>query len=144
MKEQFVTYEIALALKELGFDEEVLATYDTDEINDSKHELKIFAFAVPDKGIFEQGFKKGWCIRAPLWQQAIDYLREIHNCHIYIRPEPYTTGINYNWQLLFYNPEDRTCWDKRSTGMYGDNGEYSIYEEALEEALLHALKLIKI
>lgn len=72
MKEQFVTYEIALKFKELGFDEEVIATFDTDENN----ELKIFAFSVPDKGIFEEGFKREWCIKTPLWQQAIDFLKE--------------------------------------------------------------------
>jgi|LFRM01.1.fsa_nt_gb hypothetical protein len=77
IEKQFVTYEIALKLKELDFDEEVIALYDTEFV-ETKCKLNIFAFTVPNKGVFEEGFKKGWCIKAPLWSQVIGWLKLNH------------------------------------------------------------------
>lgn len=82
--------------------------------------------------------------RYMMWMTSISkWLRETHDCHVYIRPEPYNTGINLNWQVLFYNSQSVTCWDDRSTGLYGDNGEYKTYESALEAGLHKALELIQ-
>ena len=122
MEEQFVTYEIALKLKELGFDEEVIATFDTDENN----ELRIFAFSVPDKGIFEIGFNKGWCIKAPLWQQVVDWLREKHNINV---------SINYSTYLNLFNGIIVT--NKRFQSWHNK------YEDARKYTILKALELIK-
>lgn len=128
MKEQFVTYEIALQLKEKGFKEEVLATYDTEK-TDSRNELKIFAFSVPNKGIFEEGFNRGWCIRAPLWQQAIDWLRgECFN--IVIFPVNDRTEWFYGINVVTWQACDRSVL-------------YKSYEEAREQAILKALPLIQ-
>lgn len=71
------------------------------------------------------------------------YLREKYNCHIQITHEPYTNGINFNVQVLFYNPNSVDCWDELSSGVYGDNGEFPTYEEALEFGLQEALRRIK-
>jgi hypothetical protein len=72
------------------------------------------------------------------------WLREVHNLHVIIQPEFYTTGINYCVQVLCYAPELEDCEDNnKCTGMYGDNGEYPTYEEALEFGLQLALNLIK-
>ena len=77
-----------------------------------------------------------------LWMMQIHkWLREVHNCYIKIVPEAYTTGINFNWQVLFYDPTDIDCWSDTSTGLYGDNGEFPTYELALEAALLKSLTL---
>ena len=71
------------------------------------------------------------------------WLRNKHNCHIYIMPEAYKTGINFNWQILFYEVNHDDCWGDKSTGMYGDNGEYPTYELALEAAITKSLTLIE-
>ncbi len=132
MKEQFVTYEISLKLKELGFDEEVIATFDTYENN----ELKIFAFSVPNKGIFEEGFKKGWCIKAPLYQQVTDWFREKHNIHIVVSgrlvndPKKKT----YKWEVYGDFEEEP---GKLYAGLDKD------YYTAYNEAILKAIELIK-
>ena len=67
MKEQFVTYEIALKLKELGFNGECIAHFYKDE-----------SFA------FNQDYKSrviptiiqndDWTL-APLWQQTVKWIR---------------------------------------------------------------------
>ena len=67
MKKQFVTYEIALKLKELGFDEECLGYY-----------------TINNKGLLYPYNKSKYINRkdflcvAPLYQQIIDWLREKH------------------------------------------------------------------
>lgn len=68
MKNQFVTYKIALKLKELGFNEKCIATFDEDE----NFELQNF----------EQNYDTfpSHIIAAPLWQQVIEWLdnKDIH------------------------------------------------------------------
>lgn len=72
MKEQFVTFEIAKKLKELGFDELCFGYYKNGEFN--------FAQTLNDKqtariGVFQVSSDLGEndCI-APLWQQAIEWI----------------------------------------------------------------------
>jgi hypothetical protein len=68
MNKEFVPYEIALALKELGFDEPCLGRYWHEEfklINIDKQ------FEVPH-----------YACSAPLYQQAFKFFREKHNLHI--------------------------------------------------------------
>jgi hypothetical protein len=63
-----------------------------------------------------------------------------HNVIIHIQPEFYSQGINWNWQISFYNPEtfdDPDLMD--GTGLYGDNGEYKTKEDALEDAVKYSL-----
>lgn len=70
MKKQFVTYEIAIKLEELGFNEKCLGSY----------------CVTPkfDAGDFELGVS--YSLKAPLWQQAIDWLREEHKLHVSVLP----------------------------------------------------------
>lgn len=126
MEKEFVPYEIALKLKELGFDGEVIATFDTSK----DHKLDIFAFSVPNKGIFEEGFKKGWCIKAPLWQQAIDWFREKYNLYLSVE----ANFSNKRWYFV-----TGTMWEYNSGGLFDD---FKTYEKAREQAILKAINLI--
>ena len=74
MKEQFVTYEIALKLKELGFDELCFGEYIIPE----NPELEIYQDN--DYNMYYDK-PKSICL-APLWQQVIDWFREKHNMSI--------------------------------------------------------------
>jgi hypothetical protein len=69
MVEQFVTYEIAVALKELGFDEDCLAHY-YGEYKDLMHCCENSM-----EGDFTV-YNRTDSINAPLWQQVIDWFRE--------------------------------------------------------------------
>ena len=60
MKKQFVTYEIALKLKELGFDEECFGLY--------KNEILLRDYETFQRNEFLN------CIKAPLWQQVWSFL----------------------------------------------------------------------
>ena len=83
-------------------------------------------------------------ILAPTQSLLQCWLRDVHNLHICIHPEFYTTGINYCIQVLCYAPELEDCENHdKCTFMHGDNGEYPTYEDALEFGLELALNLIK-
>lgn len=66
MKKQFVTYEIAKKLEEIGFNYNVIATYDNEE------KLTLFDYEI----------RASNQLIAPLWQQAIDWLREEHDIKV--------------------------------------------------------------
>lgn len=65
---------------------------------------------------------------SPEQWQVVEWLRINHGIWINITAEVYTDGINYLWQII--NLKD---YDK-STGLYGDNGEYNLPEEACSAA----------
>lgn len=69
MKEQFVTYEIALKLKELGFNEPCIAYYVVNKDKFIYNINKVLNYST-GKGNF-LGEK---CYSAPLWQQATDFV----------------------------------------------------------------------
>ncbi len=73
MQKEFVTYEIAKKLKELGFDEPCLAYYAKSE---SFYDIPNTFFMHPS-GIEYENIK-GSSFLAPLWQQAIDWFYYNH------------------------------------------------------------------
>ncbi len=119
MIEQFVTHEIAKALKELGFNERCFACY---------------AYGGEDHIIFAEKYNdnnKGYTA-VPLWQQAIDWLRKIHN--IEVIPMRDYNGTKYR-ALVFrgvsdYPPSDTTI-------------HYNSFEEARGAGLLAGLNKIE-
>jgi hypothetical protein len=70
MEKQFCTYEIALKLKELGFNENCIATFGENQVFDLQD--------------FEQNYDTfpSHIIAAPLWQQVIDWFRDKLNIKI--------------------------------------------------------------
>ena len=117
MKEQFVSYSIALKLKELGFNEHCFGMYcqhgDLQNIN-------LFTSNDPDNISKRSSFKL-ICI-APLWQQVIDWFREEHNINLYL-PKSVYGGYVY------------VVDSKYSDTIYKD------YYDAREQAILKAIEL---
>ena len=80
MKEQFVTYEIALKLKELGFDEDCINFYSFyPNIGWSLSLLGVTNEDVVEQMVCHHNIKG---IKAPLWQQVIDWFREKHKIRV--------------------------------------------------------------
>jgi len=99
MKEQFVTYEIALKLKELGFDEPCLACY----IDKQLHLEQPDYLRSQKKADYIFGPQN--VILAPLWQQVIDWFREeykirIDVSEIYPEADNYHYAINLGWSYF--------------------------------------------
>ena len=117
MKEQFVTYEIALKLKELGFDEECFGLY--------KNEILLRDYETFQRNEFLN------CIKAPLWQQVIDFFRQKHNIWIQIEMQ-YYDGITYTYTIIQNNGK-----------VIKYKEEFYEYYEAREQAILKAIELCK-
>jgi len=143
MNKEFVTYEQALALKELGFDEPCLGFYVDKKFSDN-----IILEPVTQK--YNEGFNyhqnsSGSLISAPLYQQAFKFFREKHGLYIHFAPEFYMTGINFNWQILWYLPKEK--WTEyvvcNGTMLFGDNGEYPTQEDAENACLDELIEIVK-
>lgn len=125
MEKQFVTFPIAVKLKELGFDKPCLGV-----------------FGLYSKEILISEASKGLCnadhelILAPLWQQVIDWLRENYGIDIY--PEPTYSLTKYSFKVITVQGKS-----KRQEYWEGMGKVYNSFEKAREQAILKALELIK-
>jgi hypothetical protein len=119
MNKEFVTYEQALAFKELGFDESCFGVY-------SEHDKT----RVYDESAIREGLK----IQAPLYQQAFRWFRENYKIEA-------TISCFYNKRLdIPYEERQYHCYIIRD-GVTSKGPKYKTYEEA-EQACLD--KLIEI
>lgn len=124
MEKEFVTYEIALKLKELGFNEPCFGVYYDKDGNIRKTDFS----EIGD---------------APLWQQAIDWLMRVHNMDIEItRYRYYDTFINswtYNVFVKVFNESelDKTYFVRNTL----NNTIFTSYEEAREEGIIKAIEI---
>lgn len=120
MKKQFATYEISLALKELGFDKECFGWYylnNPDYIEYERCKLKdCIDIHIP----------------ATLWQQCRDWFRETHGIHIDL-----DFGIGWGYGFIPIGAIIEYDWSH-----FEDNHNWG-YEEAREAAILKAIEIIK-
>lgn len=127
MEEQFVTYPIALKMKEMGFIEECFGIYYYDG---SFNEY-----------ILEHKDTEGYsvCIPAPIWQQAIDWLREKKHLHVKFMIEDSDVFINKTWDFGIFNID----WggDKEVRYLIRASN-YKTFEDAREASILKALEII--
>jgi hypothetical protein len=107
MEKQFVTYEIALKLKELGFDEPCLTYFHNDNENITDRTYHLFEYFSPIPITTQQlQSNKGMenCIAAPLWQQVIDWFIEKYSIYIDIfRGE-------FGWHYAIKRKNKDTIW----------------------------------
>jgi hypothetical protein len=81
MSKEFIPYQEALALKELGFDEPCLAKYSIDIIGETiphfRYNNRISQAESIDEGVwFNHNLDKEYICSAPLYQQAFRWFRE--------------------------------------------------------------------
>lgn len=88
MKEEFVPYEIALALKKLGFNEPCLAYYEGFGKSNNFYINKII-----------DGAKNHTLV--PLYQQAFRYFKDVHNLGNYLLPKKVNHKTKWKYQILF-------------------------------------------
>ena len=142
MEKQFVTYEIALKLKELGFDEKCMAsyyTYDIKNFSKGKYDYRgkfEFDYSTEDQYIVNSN--ETYYVSAPIWGQVIDWLREKYNLCIEIQC-PQREFDFYSWTIhepLGINDEEYNCQTY-------EDGFTNNYYKAREQAILKALELCK-
>lgn len=142
MKDLFVPYELALSLKEKGFNEECLGGYVSNGLT----------YEVVTGNKYESLTNDDF--DAPLYCQVIDWLRENYNIHIEIvfknwsdfsNSFEYTCDLIYQSELLYFKKKTNKYTDKVKQHIRRDDNPYlyfTSYYEALTKAINEALKLI--
>jgi hypothetical protein len=140
MKTEFIPYEQALALKELGFDEPCM--YYVDKQNNSF----IYNFQThPDEFI-------EWCsvtvISTPLYQQAFRWFREKYNLHAEITWSPSYEYEHGQWSDAIYeitivNVSYTKEWEAESPDMQRANGRQLTYEKTELACLIKLIEIVK-
>jgi hypothetical protein len=128
MKEQFVPYEIALILKDKGFDELCLGYYREDA---QKKDGSLYEYITPYEYDEVKECEHMIPVFAPLWQQVIDWLREKHSLDIMTR-QLQLDGRSY-YKISKIEAEDE---------IKGYANFCKSAYEAREKSIVHALTLI--
>lgn len=121
MKREFVTYEIALNLKELGFNMLCFACFDTEK------EIVLEMSYNADPNLRERGF-----VAAPLWQQATRWLMEYER--IFVSINSWTDHGRTSFGYEIYRGDSSIVLKSSGDG-------YGSEKEALAEAINVALRL---
>jgi hypothetical protein len=126
MTKEFIPYEQALALKELGFDEPCLAFWDGK--NTDAFYFNVMRDASGDYTPFKKHDRLKW-FGAPLYQQAFRWFREKHNLQA---------------EMVFSEKPDRFYYymGNMITGDM-DRGSDMSYKEAELECLKKLIELVK-
>ena len=134
MKKQFVSYEIALALKELGFDEECIGFY----YNENNFEI-----AIPD--VVKVICDKFNYIKAPLWQQVTAWFRNKYKLSIEINLIDNSIEFYYEYSIVCSNNRQHNDGEMLDQAeiLYNDL-KFKSYEEAREAAIWKVLELLKV
>ena len=123
IEEQFVTYEIAIKLKQLGFNEVCLAHWIGDNLVISYTQSSF-------------SLKNNSTVLAPLWQQAFDWFREKYN---------------HSGEVYFYSSADFGKWhfdieplkldrERYTTPIKGGFETYNLARQACLEKLIEIFK----
>jgi len=133
MKKEFIPYEQALALKELGFDEPCIACYGSYTHKKSELFLNInnpvnIEALLREPTAFNQ---PSFYIKAPLYQQVFRWFRENHNMSGEI-------GINVM-------EDDEYCYEigDVKTRMCIDEDSFSTHKQAELECLKKLIEIVK-
>ena len=119
MEKEFVPYDLALELKELGFKEECLGFY--VPLLDGTQEFELMKFESQGKKV----------VLAPLWQQAFRFFREKYGLHYIICKNIQMDGYGYREVTLIPYMEEN------------ENTIFKTYEEAEVECLVKLIKIAK-
>ena len=130
--EDFVTFEQALALRRLGFDqncdyyyiESTYNTFDRDGETHLKGELMCR---------FSKYFSAGHCVKAPTLAQAHKWLRS-KGLWVETYPEPFDAK---GWEFDIYNLKGDYYYSFAFSTVYGT------YEEALSDGITECIKILE-
>jgi hypothetical protein len=143
MEKEFIPYEQALALKELGFDEPCFGawTYKTKERIPTLYGCGALLFDTD--GLITNQTEDIIC-SAPLYQQAFRWFRENYELSCSIELTDNSRHYYYDFTISDsknrdYNDED--CFD--SCKRIYDDGKFGKYEEAELECLKKLIEIVK-
>lgn len=123
MNKEFIPYEQAVELKELGYDEPCMCIYDKD----GKLERSLLEYPIINS---KNGFHEFWnIITAPLYQQAFRWFREKHNLPSNLEL------LDIGWDYVIYlNVTEEVDFNE---------GPWNTYEEAELACLKKLIEIVK-
>ena len=124
LEKDFVPYEEALALKELGFDEPCNTCYDKLEM------VASYGASVFD---YKNYNTSGYMVSRPTFSQAFRWFREKHNLNPLIAFCEYAIESENAWKYTLDNPTKILMWD----------GKFNTYEEAELACLKKLIEISK-
>lgn len=131
IEKEFIPYEQAFKLKELGFDEECFTYFKNGIIDlDDEGILEIYKNYDAHNDIDEY-------ISSPLWQQAFDWFRDVMLLDNFIIPYWFIDG-EYKVKKYTYSIEPSNRFDEYFDC---DSDQYDTYEEARLECLKRLIEL---
>lgn len=134
MEKEFVTYSIAKKLKELGFKDFCTINNYFFDPEEPSHTLQKNFYGQHSGNCSENYLNR--IIRAPLWQQAIDWLREKHK--IVVDPRIHFSASTKPVFFACVFKDGKKGWEDK---MKNDN--HFTYEQAREAAINKALEIIE-
>jgi hypothetical protein len=128
MEKEFVPYELALKMKQLGFDEPCLAFYGDE--ND---------FSM-DSSRKNNPFRKTECV-APLFQQAFRWFRENHNLRGFIGFRPNIK--QFDCHIYDMSLSGKEYVKQRTMEEFNKDPKVGTYEEAELACLEKLIEIVK-
>jgi hypothetical protein len=125
MEKEFIPYEQALALKELGFDELCLSAFFKDKIKRCDN---------------VQNSKCDY-LSAPLYQQAFRWFREKHNLRGFIGFRPNVK--QFDCHIYDMSLSGKEYVKQRTTEEYNKDPKVGTYEESELECLKKLIEIVK-
>ena len=121
MEKEFIPYEQALALKELGFDEECFSFYNTNEM------------LILSEFLWKNSYSNGADIVAPTFAQAFRCFREKYGLyHAIGLDNSLENDINCDYQII-----------NHSQSISESETDFKTYEEAELECLKKLIEIVK-
>ncbi len=133
MEKEFIPYEQALALKELGFDEPCFWWYDFEK------ELRKDRIGV--NSINSKYFLNGNSCSAPLYQQAFRWFREKYNLRGFIGFRPNVKQFDCHIYDMSLSGLEYT--KQRTMEEFSKDPKVGTYEEAELECLKKLIEIVK-
>ena len=131
MEKEFIPYEQALALKELGFDEKCFATWIERDIRDGG------GIVLEMWGDEDTEYTPMSMLIAPLYQQAFRWFREKYKISGEISSDYYLEGKDNEWEYNIYQ------LGKEDDGYVGTIPIFKTPEDAELECLKKLIEILK-
>lgn len=135
MHSEFISYDLALEMKELGFNEECFGYMSSD------NEIATTLEGSYNSNMNKPSMRGSYCT-AILWQQCFKWFREEHGLHIEIIIDG---GVDHTGYRLLYVDFNEKEIGKGGGEVYKshDVGMYETYEQAKQKAIEELIEIVK-
>ena len=153
MEKEFIPYELAVTLKELGFDEPCLINYYIEKgemyIEYTEDGITNTELDETTNKLNEQNRENGeflfeYSYTAPTWHQAFRWFREKYNlvCIVFNDDGDIEhDNIRFNWEIRVITHSFKNMKNQKNASVGEYN--YKTYEEAELECLKKLIKIVK-